>query len=358
MMCTTKGSPHADPEGTPVSRGNIENHDDLQPRTPAAATQCATSSMADASEPRSEDFFRLIVENGEDFFAVLDLEGRRLYNSPSYASLFGDIESMKGSDSFADIHPADQELVKLAFKETVQSGRSHRLNFRFALENGNIRYMESCGALIRNSQGQASRVVVVSRDITERMEKEQEMYNFAFYDALTQLPNRRLLSDRLDQAMATSKRSGRYGALLFLDLDNFKLLNDTHGHDIGDLLLPEVGRRITGCLRAMDTVARFGGDEFVLVLCELDKDKIRSALQSRVVAEKIHAILAEPYELKFQRESNIEATVEYHGTASIGVVLFTNHEASSEDILKQADMAMYQAKAAGRNLIRFYDSKV
>ncbi len=104
--------------------------------------------MADASEPRSEDFFRLIVENGEDFFAVLDLEGRRLYNSPSYASLFGDIESMKGSDSFADIHPADQELVKLAFKETVQSGRSHRLNFRFALEYGSMRYMESCGALI------------------------------------------------------------------------------------------------------------------------------------------------------------------------------------------------------------------
>ena len=358
MMCTMKNSQRADPEGKPVNRSGIEKHDDLQQRTQVEVTQCATPSMADASEPESEEFFRTIVENGEDFFAVLDLEGRRLYNSPSYANLFGDIESLKGSDSFAEIHPADVELVKRAFKVTVQSGRSHRLNFRFILANGSIRYMESCGTLIRNSQGQALRVAVVSRDITERMEKEQEIYNFAFYDALTQLPNRRLLNDRLDQAMATSKRSGRYGALMFLDLDNFKLLNDTHGHSMGDLLLPQVGHRITGCLREMDTVARLGGDEFVLVLCELDRDKARSPRQDGVVAEKIHATLAEPYELTFQRENNIEATFEYHGTASIGVVLFINHAASGKDILKQADTAMYQAKAAGRNLIRFYDSKV
>ena len=293
-----------------------------------------------AFEHRREEFFRAIVESGEDFFSVVDLEGRRLYNSPSYASILGDIESMKGSDSFAEIHPADLDLVKSAFEETVRSGRSHRLNFRFVLPDGSIRYMESCGALIRNSQGQASRVVVVSRDISERMEKEQEIYNYAFYDALTQLPNRRLLNDRLEQAMATSKRSGRYGALMYLDLDNFKLLNDTHGHAAGDLLLPEVGRRITGCLREMDTVARLGGDEFVLVLCELDKDKDRSTRQSGVVAEKIRAILAEPFELKFHWENNVETTVEYQGTASIGVVLFIDHETSREDILQQADRAM------------------
>ena len=157
--------------------------------------------------------------------------------------------------------------------------------------------------------------------------------------------------------MATSKRSGRYGALMLLDLDKFKLLNDTHGHAMGDLLLQEVGRRISSCLREMDTVARLGGDEFVLVLCDLDKDEARSTLQTSIVAEKIHTILAAPYELKFQRENNMEATIEYQCTASIGVVLFINHEASREDILKQADLAMYQAKAAGRNSIRFYDSK-
>ncbi|MFH1043979.1 MAG: sensor domain-containing diguanylate cyclase [Pseudomonadota bacterium] len=340
-----------------MNRDDMRKHNDPSRQMQTEAPQCAASKRADGREPRSEEFFRMIVENSEDFFAVIDLQGRRLYNSPSYAGLFGDVEPLKGSDSFAEIHPADLELVKRAFKDTVQSGRGHRLNFRFVLGNGNIRYMESCGTLIRNSQGQASRVVVVSRDISERMENEQKIHNLAFYDALTQLPNRRLLSDRLDQAMATSKRSGRYGALMFLDLDNFKLLNDTHGHTIGDLLLPEVGRRITGCLREMDTVARFGGDEFVLVLCELDKDKAKSVLLSRVVAEKVHAVLAGRYELKCQRENEVEAAIEYHGTASIGVALFINHEASREDIIKQADMAMYQAKAAGRNSIRFGDPK-
>ena len=358
VMCTMKNGQHVDPEGKPVNRGNMDKNDDLQRRMQAEATPCATPSMADACEPGGEEFFRMIIENGEDFFAVLDLQGRRLYNSPSYAQFFGAIESMKGSDSFAEIHPDDVELVKRAFGETVQSGRSHRLNFRFVLANGSIRYMESCGVLIRNSQGLALRVAVVSRDITERIDKELEIYNLAFYDTLTQLPNRRLLSDRLDQAMATSKRSGRYGALMLLDLDNFKPLNDTHGPAMGDLLLPEVGRRVTSCLREMDTVARFGGDEFVLVVCELDKDKTRSAVQSGIVAEKIRAILGEPYELKFQRENSIETTIEYRCTASIGVALFIDHEASREDILNRADMAMYQAKAAGRNLIRFYDSKI
>ncbi len=339
-----------------MNQRDIENDGDLQRRMQGQATPCANSSMVDASEPRNEEFFRLIVENGEDFFAVLDLEGRRLYNSPSYAKLFGDTESMKGSDSFAEIHPDDLELVKRAFGETVESGRSHRLNFRFVLANGGIRFMESCGVLIRNSQGQALRVAVVSRDITERMEKEQEIHNLAFYDTLTQLPNRRLLHDRLDQAMATSKRSGRYGALMLLDLDNFKLLNDTHGHAMGDLLLRELGRRINSGLREMDTVARFGGDEFVLIVCELDKDRATSTVQSNIVAEKIRAILAEPYELQFQRENGLETTIKYQCTASFGVVLFINHEASKEDILNRADIAMYQAKVAGRNLIRFYDS--
>jgi diguanylate cyclase (GGDEF)-like protein len=232
------------------------------------------------------------------------------------------------------------------------------LNFRFVLANGSIRYMESCGGLIKNSQGQALRVVVVSRDITERMKYDEEIRNLAFYDTLTKLPNRRLLNDRLDQAMAASKRSGRYGALIFLDLDNFKPLNDMYGHNIGDLLLIEVARRINSCVREVDTVARFGGDEFVVVLSELDVDKTESTTQASIVAEKIHAALAEPYVFKIQPEGKAETTIKYHCTSSIGVVLFIDHEASSEDILKWADMAMYQAKEAGRNLIQFSDSKV
>lgn len=308
---------------------------------------------AEIAERAGDDFFRLIVEGSEDFFAVLDLDGRRLYNNPSYARLFGDCIKLKGTDSFKEIHPDDRERVKLAFIETVQSGHGHRLNFRFLLPHGNIRFMESCGTLIRNSLGLALCMVVVSRDITERMKSEAEIHNMAFYDTLTQLPNRRLLSDRLDQAMASSKRSGKYGALMLLDLDNFKPLNDAHGHNMGDLLLIEVGRRITSCLRETDTVARLGGDEFVLVLSELYKNKAKSEAQSSIVAEKIRNILAEPYELKPNIKSSAAGIIKHQCSASIGVVLFNNHETSKEDLLKQADMAMYQAKEAGRNKIWF-----
>ncbi|MDE2310500.1 MAG: GGDEF domain-containing protein [Betaproteobacteria bacterium] len=186
---------------------------------------------------------------------------------------------------------------------------------------------------------------------------DEKIHNMAFHDALTQLPNRHLLEDRLVQTMAASKRSGRYGALMFLDLDNFKSLNDRHGHVAGDLLLREVAHRLTGCVREVDTVARFGGDEFVVLLSELDVDKAESTTQAGIVAEKIRIILAEPYVLTIQHECEAETiTVVHHCTSSIGVVVFINHESNAEDILKLADMAMYQAKENGRDLIRFFDS--
>jgi diguanylate cyclase (GGDEF)-like protein len=144
---------------------------------------------------------------------------------------------------------------------------------------------------------------------------------------------------------------------MFLDLDNFKLLNDTHGHEVGDLLLIEAADRLKSCVREMDTVARFGGDEFVVMISELDADKTGSTTQAGIIAEKIRAALAKPYELKIQHEGKAETTVEHHCTASIGVALFIKDEASQDNILKWADMAMYQAKEAGRNLARFYDSK-
>src|SRR5450830_810857 len=186
-------------------------------------------------------------------------------------------------------------------------------------------------------------------------ESENKIRNLAFHDTLTQLANRRLLTDRLGQAMAASKRSGCYGAVIFLDLDNFKPLNDTHGHDVGDLLLIEVAHRLIRCVRETDTVARFGGDEFVVMLGELDTDKKRSVELAAIVAEKIRATLAEPYLLTCKQESGAETIVEHHCTSSIGAVLFINHEASQEDILKWADTAMYQAKEKGRNRVSFFE---
>jgi diguanylate cyclase (GGDEF)-like protein len=188
-------------------------------------------------------------------------------------------------------------------------------------------------------------------------ESENNIRNFAYYDTLTQLPNRRLLNDRLGQAMSASKRSGNYGAVMFMDLDNFKPLNDTHGHDMGDLLLIEVGRRLTLCVREMDTVARFGGDEFVVMLSELDEDKERSITQAGIIAEKIRAALAEPFLLTYTQKDGEESTIKHHCTASIGAVLFINHENSPEETLKHADIAMYQAKENGRNKVCFFNGE-
>ena len=312
---------------------------------------------AEATLREQEEFLRLIAANIGDFIAVLDLDGRRLYNSPSYRRLFGAAIDLRGTDSFHQIHPEDQQRVKEVFRETIQSGVGHQIEYRFVLEGGDIRHIESRGEVIRSEQGQVTRVLVVSRDITERKHMEDQVRQLAFHDALTKLPNRRLLKDRLGQTMAASKRSGCYGALMFLDLDNFKLLNDMHGHEVGDLLLIEVADRLKSCVREMDTVARFGGDEFVVIISALDEDKAKSTTQARIVAEKIRAVLATPYELRIQHEGRAETTVGHHCTASIGVALFVKDEAGQEDILKWADMAMYQAKEAGRNLIRFHDSE-
>jgi diguanylate cyclase (GGDEF)-like protein/PAS domain S-box-containing protein len=208
---------------------------------------------------------------------------------------------------------------------------------------------------VERGDGVVTYYVATLSDITVRKAAENEIKNMAFYDTLTQLPNRRLLMDRLSQAIAANKRSGRYGALMFLDLDNFKPLNDKYGHVVGDLLLIEVARRLTSCVREADTIARFGGDEFVVMLSELDVEKAEPTIQAGIVAEKIRLALAEPYTLEIQQEDQAPTIVNHHCTSSIGVVLFDNQEAGTEDVLKCADMAMYKAKRDGRNLIRFYE---
>ena len=210
---------------------------------------------------------------------------------------------------------------------------------------------------VNDAQGSVHQYVALFSDITRQKQNETMLQQLAFVDSLTDLPNRRLLSDRLGQAIFSSKRSGRYGAVMALDLDNFKTLNDVHGHTTGDLLLKEAARRMAGCVREMDTVARVGGDEFVVILNELDVDKAGSFAQAKLIAEKIRAALAVPYLLQLKKDGQDESTVEHHGSASIGVVPFVNHQADKEVLLEWADAAMYQAKKAGRNLVRFYEAK-
>ena len=263
---------------------------------------------------------------------------------------------MHGTDSFSEIHPDDQQRVKQMFRETVQSGIGRHIDYRLLMADGSVRELESVSSAVKDRQGQVERVVLVSHDITERKQMEDHVRQLAFHDALTGLPNRRLLKDRLAQAMAASARSGCYGALMFLDLDNFKPLNDTHGHEVGDLLLIEVANRLKSCVRQADTVARFGGDEFVVMIGMLDVDEEESAAQARIIAEKVRCTLSEPYLLIIVTAGQADKAVEHHCSVSLGVTFFIGDEASQEEILKRADEAMYQAKEAGRNSIRIYDA--
>ena len=188
--------------------------------------------------------------------------------------------------------------------------------------------------------------------------QQNQLQQFAFYDTLTLLPNRRLLNDRLNQTMATSKRTGRYCSLIYLDLDNFKPVNDKHGHDVGDALLIEVANRIKICVREMDTVARMGGDEFVVVLSELSADKAEATSQVHMVAEKIRTALSTTYLLNIKNEGKAASTIECHCSASIGVVVFKKQEADQHEILKLADAAMFDAKKSGHNKICFNESEI
>ncbi len=228
-----------------------------------------------------------------------------------------------------------QAWQPLVFEETVT----------FAAD-GYQGQFETIKTPIRDPAGRATGVLGVSRDITDRKRAAQEIERLAFYDALTQLPNRRLLLDRLHRLVLSSQRTHQHGALLFIDLDNFKDLNDTLGHDMGDQLLIQVARRLVCSVRECDTVARFGGDEFVILLEGLDTDTDHAARQAEAVARKLLLALNTPFELAGQQ---------HYSTPSIGLTLFGQERQSVDELLKRADLAMYEAKAAGRNTHRFFD---
>lgn len=192
-------------------------------------------------------------------------------------------------------------------------------------------------------------IIGIIRDLTQHQLDMEEIRQLAFYDPLTHLPNRRLLMDRLGQAMLTSIRTGQHGALMFLDLDQFKVINDSLGHDVGDMLLQQVATRLGSCIREGDSVARIGGDEFVVLLEALSIIDHEAAAQAEMVASKILLTLGAPYTVG-------EHT--FSSTPSIGVMVFMEDHESTEDVIKKADIAMYQAKSAGRNAIRFFDPKM
>ncbi|MHB8949124.1 MAG: PAS domain S-box protein [Rhodoferax sp.] len=306
---------------------------------------------------REEAVFRGLFEQSLFLAGVVDQQGRLIDVNSIALRVAGTSREQVLGQYFPDTPwwsaPQDREKL-IECLAIAYTGRPSSFEATHpTLDGGHISVMFSAMPI---SLEDGIQVAVVGVDITRRKELEDQVRELAFHDPLTKLPNRRLLNDRLGQLMASSKRSNCYGALMFLDLDNFKPLNDLHGHDFGDLLLVEVAQRLLSCVREIDTVARLGGDEFVVMLSDLSADKSRSTEEARLIAEKIRAALAAPYLLTVTREGKTGAAVEHHCSASIGVVLFINHDASQDEILKWADAAMYQAKDAGRNTIRFHDA--
>ncbi len=281
---------------------------------------------------------------------ALDEQGRIVMVNRKGAELLGESESaLIGMDWFDNFLPASEKAAIRQVFARLMAGETRLLEHYenvILTRSGMKRVMAWNNTLLRNEAGAPVGTLSSAEDVTERRQAEERIRELAFFDQLTSLPNRTLLLDRLKQNLAICLRSASHGALLFIDLDHFKSLNDTLGHDTGDTLLQQVARRLTHCVREEDTVARLGGDEFVVILAGLNGRAEEAAAGAEVVAHKILSSLNDIYHL---------GNTVQRSTASVGVTLFDGQQASAEELMKQADLAMYRAKDAGRNRVRFFD---
>lgn len=281
---------------------------------------------------------------------VTDAESRILRVNNAFTEITGYTaqETIGKSPNFLSSGTHDHQFYKAMWTDLNQKGtwEGEIWNRR---KSGEIYPERLLITAVKDRHGTVTNYVASLADITESKAASDEIRNLAFYDPLTQLPNRRLFLDRLEQALAASSHNRQIGALLFLDIDHFKVLNDTLGHNAGDLLLRMIATRLRSCVREADTVARIGGDEFVILIESLGLDKLAAASYTEMLAEKILKLMAQPYKLD---------AYDYTGSTSIGATLFIDHETGTQDILKQADIAMYQAKDSGRNAIRFFDMQM
>lgn len=296
----------------------------------------------------SEDRLATILNSVDAYIYIKDLQRRYQYANRKVCDLFGKpLEAVIGrtDEDFFDEATSTKlrvnDLRVLDQGERVEVEETNR-----SLQGGEPQTYLSVKLPLRHPDGSIHALCGISTDITRHKQAELAIHRLAFYDSLTGLPNRRLLMERLQHTLAAQARDHQGGALLFIDVDNFKDLNDTLGHDTGDLLLREIAQRLGACLRAQDTLARQGGDEFVVMLAGLSAERAQAAQQARIVAEKILQRLAEPYQLGASR---------YQTTVSIGVAMFGNQLCHHDELFKQADLAMYRAKADGRSTVRFFD---
>jgi diguanylate cyclase (GGDEF)-like protein/PAS domain S-box-containing protein len=298
----------------------------------------------------SEERLALAMMGTQDGLWDWNLLNDKVYFSPQWKSMLG-YEDSEITNDFSEWQSLlHREDLKSALSNIQYFLNNKAVNysseFRMQHKDGHYINILSRAFAVEGSDGKITRLVGTHVDISERKLAEEEIRVLAFNDPLTQLPNRRLLVDRLSHALAASARSGQRGALIIMDLDHFKTLNDTLGHNVGDELLQQVAARLTANVREGDTVSRFGGDEFVILLEGLSEENIEAAAHTKDVAEKILHALNQPYQLGVD---------EHRSTPSIGAIVFNGHEETSEELLKQADIAMYQSKAAGRNTLRFFN---
>jgi PAS domain S-box-containing protein len=301
-----------------------------------------------------DQLFQLISENAADMIALVDGNGRRLYNSPAYQRVLGySPEDLQNTPSIEQVHPDDRPRVLQAAEKARLSGQGERVEYRIKHKDGSWRTVESTACAIRDARGQTDKLVIVNRDITERKRAEEMLVHNAFHDGLTNLPNRALFLDRLQHALTLSKKHSNYKfAVLLIDVDEFKIINDSLGHTAGDELLIQIGQRLRDSVRRADTVsrprvsevrgrpanddslARLGGDEFTILL-----DDLRDPIEAVRVAERVQSELAIPFFV-----NNQEIVI----SASIGIASSSSPHTSAEDVLRDADIAMYRAKRAGK----------
>lgn len=336
----------------------LQHHEEQLEETVKQRTADLQNKSAELQE--SEEKFRLISTNAQDGIIIIGAEEQVIYCNPAAEKIFGYTADEVLGKNLHDL------LIPIRYQDFAHSGFNHfqlhgtgnvigkTLEIQALHKNGHEFFVELSISVFKFKN--AWHALGMVRDITERKRLEEEIHQLAFYDPLTNLPNRRLINDRLQQVLLNSNRNHHYAAFMMLDLDNFKPLNDAHGHAVGDMLLIEVANRLKTSVREVDSVGRLGGDEFVVLLNELGIDEPISTAQANAIAEKIRIQLSAPYRLKVIH-ADTETIVEHKCSVSIGSVVFINHEFKPENICKAADVAMYEAKALGRNRIQFYDAK-
>jgi diguanylate cyclase (GGDEF)-like protein/PAS domain S-box-containing protein len=325
--------PFVNEQGKPYQYVSIRNDISLRKKAEEEARQ-------------SEEKYRVIAENCSDLIAIIDCEGTFVYLSPSHQTFFGDDAGELGTSHLLQwVHEEDRELVTNYLKEICAARKtSSLLEFRVRTNSGRVLYLETKGNPILDSCGDVKNLVLVMRDVTERKQWEQTIFHLAYHDTLTDLPNRRLFVDRLRKEVYQAKRFQSQLAVMFLDVDRFKQINDSWGHEVGDVILAEIAKRIKQCLGENDVVARLGGDEFTILLPHISgRDQVDQ------IARRIRERLEEPLEVN-GRQHNL--------SCSMGIAVFPADGREADELLKRADMALYFVKERGRNGFEFFHPSI